>query len=61
MGEINHINIKNWSSYFYKDVINLDEFDWRNIKVDRKSFTDIDIYYLGFEYKKKNYRIRCNK
>ena len=53
MGEINHINIKNRTYYFYNDVINLDEFTGRNIKVDRKSFNDVDIYYLGYEHKKK--------
>ena len=34
-------------------MINLDEFDECKIKVDRKSFNDIDIYYLGYEYKKE--------
>ena len=34
-------------------MINLDEFDGSKIKVDRKNFNDIDIYYLGYEYKKK--------
>ena len=53
MGEIKQINIKNWTYYFYNDIINLDEFDGSKIKVDRKNFNDIDIYYLGYEYKKK--------
>ena len=53
MVEIKQINIKNQTYYFYNDVINLDEFDERKIKVDKKIFNDINIYYLGFEYKKK--------
>ena len=53
MGEIKKINIKNITYYFYNDIINLDEFDVRKIKVDRKKFNDTDIYYLGYEYKKK--------
>ena len=53
MGEINHINVKNRSYCFYNDMISLDEFDGRNIKVDRKIFKDIGIYYLGYEHKKK--------
>ena len=53
MEEIKQINIKNWTYYFYNDIINLDEFDGSEIKVDRKNFNDIDIYYLGYEYKKK--------
>ena len=48
-----HINIKNRSYYFYNDIINLDEFDGSKIKVDKKSFNDINTYYLGYEYKKK--------
>ena len=47
------INIKNRTYYFYNDIINLDEFDESKIKVDKKDFNDIDIYYLGYEHKKK--------
>ena len=57
MEEIKQINIKNWTYYFYNDIINLDEFDGSKIKVDRKKFNDIDIYYLDYEYKKENYRM----
>ena len=53
MGEIKEINIKNWTYYFYKDIINLDELDGSEIKVEKKNFNDIDIYYLGYEYKNK--------
>ena len=34
-------------------IIDLDEFDESKIKVDKKDFNDIDVYYLGYEYKKK--------
>ena len=44
MGERKQINIKNRNYYFYKDIINLDEFDKSKIKFDRKNFNDIDIY-----------------
>ena len=47
------MNIKNRTYYFHNDIINLDEFDESKIKVDRKNFNDIDIYYLGYEHKKK--------
>ena len=53
MGITKEINIKNRTYYFYNDIINLDEFDESKIKVDKKDFNDIDIYYLGYEYKKK--------
>ena len=47
------INIKNRINYFYNDIISLYEFDESKIKVDKKDFNDIDIYYLGYENKKK--------
>ena len=53
MGELKQINIKNRTYYFYNDIIDLDEFDESKIKVDKKDFNDIDIYYLGYEHKKK--------
>ena len=53
METIKEINIKNRNYYFYNDVINLDEFEESKIKIDKKYFNDIDIYYLGYEHKKK--------
>ena len=53
MGTTKEINIKNRTYYFHNDIIDLDEFDVSKIKVDKKDFNDIDIYYLGYEYKKK--------
>ena len=53
MGEIKQINIKNRTYYIYNDIINLDEFDGSKIKVDKKNFNNVSIYYLGNEYNKK--------
>ena len=53
------MNIKNRSYYFYNDIISLYEFDGTNMKTDRKNFNDIDIYYLGYEHKKK--KTECNE
>ena len=53
MAELKQINIKNQTYYFYNDIIDLDEFKGSKIKVDKKDFNDIDIYYLGYQYKKK--------
>ena len=52
MGELKQINIKNWAYYCYNDIIDLDELVGSKIKVDKKDFNDIDIYYVGYEYKK---------
>ena len=53
METIKQINIKNRTSYFYNDIINLDKFDESRIRVDKKDFNDIDIYYLSYEHKEK--------
>ena len=47
------INIKNRTYYFYNDIKNLYEFEEIKMKVDKKDFNGIDIYYLGYEHKKK--------
>ena len=36
MGKIKQINIKNRTYYFYNDQINLNDFDARLLKVDKK-------------------------
>ena len=48
MGTTKEINIKNRTYYFYNDIIDLDEFNESKIKVYKKDFNGIDIYYLGF-------------
>ena len=53
MGTIKKINIKNRTYYYYNDIIDLDKFDESKIKIDKKDFNDIDIYYLGYEYKQE--------
>ena len=58
METIQQINIKNRTYYFYSDIINLDEFDESRIRIDKKDFNHINIYYLGYEYKKKT--SECN-
>ena len=53
MGTAKEINIKNRSYYFYNDIIDLNEFDESKIRLIKKDFNDIDIYYLGYKHKKK--------
>ena len=53
MGKIKQINIKNWTYYFYNNQINLKDFDARLLKVDRKDYKEIDIYYTGYVTVKK--------
>ena len=53
MRELKQINIKNKTYYFYNDIIDFDEFDESKTKVDKKDLNNIDVYYLGYEHKKK--------
>ena len=47
MGKVKQIGIKNRIYYFYNDIINIEEFNSSLLKVDKKSYKDIDIYYIG--------------
>ena len=53
MGKVKQINIKNRTYYFYNDQINLKDFDARLLKVDKKDYKEIDIYYIGYVTVKK--------
>ena len=53
MRETKQINIKNWTYYSYKDQINLKYFDARLLKIDKKDYNEIDIYYIGYVTIKK--------
>ena len=53
MGEVKQINVKNRTYYFYNDQINLIDFDARLLKVDKKDYKEIDIYYIGYVFVKK--------
>ena len=48
MKKIRQINIKNQTYYFYNDQINLKIFDTRLLKIDKKNYKKIDIYYIGY-------------
>ena len=53
MGETKQINIKNQTYYFYNDQIALKDFDARLLKIDKKDYNEIDIYYIGYVTVKK--------
>ena len=54
MGEIKQINIKNRTYSFYNDQIDLKDFDARLLKIDKKDYNEIDIYYIGYVTIKEN-------
>ena len=48
MGEVKQIEIKNRTYFFYNDIINLKNFESNLLKIDKKSYKSIDIYYIGY-------------
>ena len=48
MGTIKQINIKNKNYYFYNDIIDIKTFDSNMLKLDKKSYKNLDIYNNGY-------------
>ena len=53
MGTTKQTNIKNRIYYFYNDIIDLENFDAKLLKIDKKSYKDIGIYNFGYVMKNK--------
>ena len=53
MGSIKEINIKNQTYHFYNDIIDIKTFDSNNLKLDKKTYKDLDIYNIGYVTIKK--------
>ena len=47
MREVKKINIKNRTYYFYNEVINLKTFESGLLKIDKKHYKEINIYYIS--------------
>ena len=48
MGTIKQVNIKNQTYYFYNDKVDLKNFNWSLLKLDKKSYKDIGVYNIGY-------------
>ena len=48
MKEVKRIEIKNRTYYFYNDIINLKNFESNLLTIDKKSYKNIDVYYIGY-------------
>ena len=53
MDTTKQINIKNRTYYFYNDIIDIENFDVKLLKIDKTSYKDIDIFNIGYVTKKK--------
>ena len=52
MGKIKELNIKNRTYYYFNDIMNIKDFH-SNLRIDKKQYKDIDIYYIGYITVKK--------
>ena len=48
MGEVKELNIKNWTYYYFNGIIDIKDFKSNLLKIDKKPYKDIDIYYTGY-------------
>ena len=46
--KVKDINIKIRTYYFFNDIIDIENFDPNNIKIDEKAYKNILIYYIGY-------------
>ena len=60
MGNIKDINIKNQTYYFFNDMINIKDFDRNFLKIDKKLYKNINIYYIGYITVKYSYCVKIN-
>ena len=48
MGNLKEINIKIRTYYFFDDMIDIKNFDSNLLKINKKSYKNTDIYYIGY-------------
>ena len=48
MGETKELSIKNETYYFYDDMTDIKNFQSNLLKIDKKPYEDLDIYYIGY-------------
>ena len=53
MGKVKQIEIKHRTFHFYNSIISLKNFESNLLKIDRKHYKGIDIYYIGYITMKK--------
>ena len=51
------INLKSRSYYFWNDQIYINNFDAKNLKLDKKKVMDINIHYISYVTKNSEYNI----
>ena len=60
MGNIKEINMKHRTYYFSDEMINIKDFDSDLLKIDKRSYKYIDIYYIGYITMKDSDYVKTN-
>ena len=48
MGKVKELNTKNWTYYYFNDIINIKDFYSNLLRIYKKQYKDIGIYYIGY-------------
>ena len=48
MEQVKELSIKNQIYYFFDDMVDIRHFHSNLLKIDKKEYKDIDIYYIGY-------------
>ena len=51
------LNIKNRTYYHYNDLINVLKFEACNLKLDKSTWKDLDVYYIGYVDKNPEWNV----
>ena len=60
MGDIKEINIKYRTYYFFDGMINIKDFDSNLLKIGKKSYKKVDVYYIGYITMKDSDYLKIN-
>ena len=53
MGIVKELNIKNRTYFYFNDIINIKDFHSNFLRINKKLYNDINIYYIGYITVKK--------
>ena len=58
--KVKYISVKSYTFYFFDDNINIKNFDPNNVNIDKKSYKNILIYYIGYVTIKDSKYVKIN-
>ena len=60
MGNTKEVKIKYRTYYFFDDMINIKDFDSNLLYIDKMSYKNVDIYYIGYIAMKDSDYVKIN-